>query len=259
MINFRRAGNGENVVLLHGLFGMGANLKSISRALSPNFSVYSIDLPDHGGSSWLSKRDLFIYAERLMSWLEEYNLNKCHLIGHSLGGKIAMQMALIDPARFYSLIIVDIAPVSYPIAHQNVFDAMQALSETKCVLRKGAISILEKYLDEAELIQFLSMSLRANEEGVYSWIFNYEGLRRDYPLLCMAPESTGAQYYGPSLFIRGQRSSFISNDNEPSVRKLFPESEILTVPGAGHWVHFDEPDRFNTVVLKFLFEISDMM
>ena len=170
-----------------------------------------------------------------------------------------MQMALIDPARFYSLVIVDIAPVSYPTSHQNVFDAMQELSETKCVSRKGANSILEKYRDEAELIQFLSMSLRANEEGVYSWILNYEGLRRDYSLLCMAPESTGTQYHGPSLFIRGERSSFISNINELSVRKLFPESEILTVPGACHWVHFDEPDRFNTIVLEFLFEVSDMM
>ena len=259
MINFRRAGNGENVLLLHGLFGMGANLKSISRALSPHFSVYSIDLPDHGGSSWLSKRDLRIYAEHLMGWLDEYNLHKCHLIGHSLGGKVAMQMALIDPARFCSLVIVDIAPISYPTSHQNVFDAMQDLWETKCISRKGANRVLEKHLDEAELIQFLSMSLRTNEEGVYSWILNYEGLRRDYPLLCLAPESTGAQYHGPSLFIRGQRSDFISSDNELSVRKLFPESEILTVPGAGHWVHFDEPDRFNRMVLEFLLEISDMI
>jgi len=259
MISFRRAGDGENVLLLHGLFGMGANLKSISRALSSYFSVYSVDLPDHGDSSWLSKRDLCIYAERLIAWLDENNLHTCHLIGHSLGGKIAMQMALIDPARFCSLIIVDIAPVSYPNSHQNVFDAMQELSETKCISRRGASKILEKHLDEVELIQFLSMSLRSNEEGIYSWILNYEGLRRDYPLLCLAPDSKGTQYHGPSLFVRGQRSSFISKNNELSVRKLFPKSEISTVAGAGHWVHFDEPDRFNAIVLKFLFEISDMM
>ena len=259
MISFRRAGDGENVLLLHGLFGMGANLKSISRALSSYFSVYSVDLPDHGDSSWLSKRDLCIYAERLITWLDENDLHTCHLIGHSLGGKIAMQMALIDPARFCSLIIVDIAPVSYPNSHQNVFDAMQELSETKCISRRGASKILEKHLDEVELIQFLSMSLRSNEEGIYSWILNYEGLRRDYPLLCLAPDSKGTQYHGPCLFVRGQRSSFISKNNELSVRKLFPKSEISTVAGAGHWVHFDEPDRFNGIVLNFFFEISDMM
>jgi len=259
MISFRRVGNGENVLLLHGLFGMGANLKSIAKALSSHFSVYTVDLPDHGSSSWLSKRDLCIYAEHLIAWLDENKLHTCHLVGHSLGGKIAMQMALIDPARFWSLISIDMAPVSYPNSHQNVFDVMEKLSEAKCISRKETNKILEKHLDEIELIQFLSMSLRNNEEGIYSWILNYEGLRRDYPLLCLAPDSKGAQYHGPSLFIRGQRSSFISKNNELSVRKLFPKSQISTVAGAGHWVHFDEPDRFNAIVLEFLFEISDMM
>ena len=96
MISFHQAGNGENVLLLHGLFEMGVNLKSISRALSPYFSVYSLDLPDHGGSSWLAVRDICIYAETLITWLDERNIDNCHLVGHSLGGKVAMQMALID-------------------------------------------------------------------------------------------------------------------------------------------------------------------
>ena len=153
MISFRQVGSGENVLLLHGLFGMGANLKSISRALCPHFSVYSVDLPDHGSSSWLSGRDIRIYA----------------------------------------------------------------------------------------------------------WILNYEGLRRDYPLLSLAPDSAGAQYHRPSLFVRGQKSSFISKESEGSIRKIFPESMILTVAGAGHWVHFDKPDQFNAIALKFLSEVSDIV
>ncbi len=259
MVSFSKAGNGPNVLLLHGLFGMGSNLKSVSRALSPYFSVYNVDLPDHGKSSWLSERDISIYAETLIEWLDEYGLNNCHLVGHSLGGKIAMKMALSESLRFDSMLIVDIAPVTYANTQQHIFHAMEKLLEASCTSRKNAQIILGKHLDELEIIQFLSMSLRKNEEGIYKWILNYEGLKRDYPLLCLAPESGGAQYHRPTLFVRGERSNFISRENEFSISKLFPNSKISNVLGAGHWVHYDQSDQFNAIVIKFLSENSDFV
>jgi len=247
----KQAGEGPAVILLHGLFGAGANLGILARALQEHFAVFSPDLPSHGRSGWLPKLDLPIMAECLRHWMDAQGLSAAHIVGHSLGGKVAMQLALQCPTRVRSLIVADIAPVQYAAHHALVFKALEAVVAGRCASREDATRLLASYLQEEAVIQFLLSSLQRDSEGIMRWRFDLAGIRDAYPALLAAPLA-GQSYAGPVLFIKGGASDYIQAEHWPAIRALFPAASIRVMPGCGHWLHVEKPQQFNGIVTRFL-------
>ncbi|MEZ5572559.1 MAG: alpha/beta fold hydrolase [Halioglobus sp.] len=247
----RRAGEGPAVVLLHGLFGSGGNLGALSRALQTEFSVYSVDLPGHGRSGWLLDPDLPAMADSVYRWMDGEGLARAHLVGHSLGGKVAMQFALQHGARADSLVVADIAPVSYMRHHDAVFTALAAVAAQQCRSRDEAAALLARHLREPGVAQFLLSSLQRDDNGVYRWRFDLSGLESGYAALLAAPEAEHA-YAGPVLFIKGGTSDYIQEQHWPAVQARFPNAAIKVMPDCGHWLHAEKPQQFNGIVRRFL-------
>ena len=249
-LHSRESGQGPEVLLLHGLFGQSANLRSVARALEPEFRVHGLDLPDHGQSLWLSDASLPAYATCVSDWMADQGIDHAHVIGHSLGGKVAMELALTTPAKVGRLVVADIAPVAYPRGHQAIIAALKAVQSSGCRSRADAEAILQDAIEDPGVIGYLRMSLRA-EAGVYQWRFNLEGLAAAYDRLGAAP-SDAEPFAGPSLFLRGAQSTYVLAEHEDTITCRFPASELVTIDPAGHWLHVDQPQAFNRRVRDFL-------
>lgn len=246
-----RVGSGPPVVLVHGLFGAGGNLGMVARSLQDRYEVHCVDLPNHGRSSWLDDASLEAMAESLDGWMQHHNLQSAVFLGHSLGGKVAMQLALTRPRKVEALVVADIAPVAYPSHHDSVFEALEAVAEAGCDSRPAAAAIMEQYLREPEVIQFLLMSLQRGEQGVYNWRFNLQGLKRNYSAVRVGLDSA-APYPGPVLFIKGGESSYIQESHRSHILALFPAARVKVMPASGHWLHAQHPSLFNGIVGRFL-------
>ena len=250
-LHFTRGGSGPPVVLLHGLFGAGGNLGALARALQESFAVYSLDLPNHGRSGWLEPADLPALADCLRHWMDEQQLPLASFVGHSLGGKVAMQLALEHSCRVAALVVADIAPVVYPPHHEAVFAALDAVVAGQCTSRGQAAELMAAHIEEEGVIQFLLMSLQRGADGIYHWRFNLEGIKTGYQAVRAAPLAEHT-YGGPVLFIKGGESDYILEQHRESILALFPAAQVKTMPGCGHWLHAQQPRLFNSIVSRFL-------
>jgi len=250
-LHFTRNGTGPPVVLLHGLFGAGGNLGALARALQESFEVYSVDLPNHGRSNWLEHADLSTLAACLRQWMDEQQLAHASFVGHSLGGKVAMQLALEHAGRVDALVVADIAPVVYPPHHDAVFAALDAVVAGQCTSRQRAAELMAAHIEEEGVIQFLLMSLQRGADGIYSWRFNLEGIKAGYQAVRAAPLAEQA-YGGPVLFIKGGDSNYILEEHRQSILNLYPRAKVKAMPGCGHWLHAQQPRLFNGIVSRFL-------
>ena len=248
----RVSGQGPDLVLLHGLFGQGTNLRSLARALEADFRVHCLDLPDHGRSPWLAKASLATYASAVLDWMDQHELTAAHILGHSLGGKVAMELALTEPGRIETLVVADMAPVTYAEHHQVILDALQQVAARGCQTRTEAEALLGDVIDDPGVVGYLLMSLaRGAERGIYQWRFNLAGLADAYGRLREAP-SEAVPFQGRTLFLKGSESAYIQASHEPEIQRRFPCSQLVTVNQAGHWLHIDQPDQFNGAVRGFL-------
>lgn len=244
-------GDGPPVVLLHGLFGSGNNLGSLARSLSDRFQVHSVDLPNHGRSGWAEQAGLAAMAQALLDWMHHHGLGSASLLGHSLGGKVAMELALGHPERVDSLVVADIAPVVYEPHHDEVFAGLAAVTASPCGSRQEAATRMEMHIEEPDVIQFLLTSLKRDEHGNYRWRFNLDGLRQNYTAVRDAPDLSGP-YRGPVLFIKGGDSDYIQESHRTHIMALFPQARLKVMPGCGHWLHAQHPRLFNSLVGRFL-------
>lgn len=254
-LHSRCAGEGSSVLVLHGLFGAGNNLGALARELQANYRTCLLDLPNHGRSAWLTEPDLPAMANEVLLWMDSQALQGVHLVGHSLGGKVAMQLALAHSERVLSLVVADIAPVAYEPRHQAVFAALKSVALSQCESREEAAALMHEYLQEEGVVQFLLASLRRDEDGIMQWRFDREGLEAGYKDLLAAPNSQST-YNGPVQFIKGADSDYITKENWPAVQALFPQAEIKVMAECGHWLHAQKPQLFNTTVARFLGEHS---
>lgn len=239
------------VLLLHGLFGAGSNLGALARDLQETYSVCMLDLPSHGRSQWLLDATLSAMTDAVIAWLDGQQLQRVHLVGHSLGGKVAMNLALMAPERVVSLVVADIAPVAYPHRHQAVFAALAAVVAARCDSREAASEVMARHLQEPDVIAFLLASLRRGQDGVMEWRFDREGLEKGYSHLIAAPEG-GGPYNGSVLFIKGGDSDYIREDHWPQIQARFPQASLKILAGCGHWLHAQKPQLFNATVTRFL-------
>lgn len=250
-LHFDKSGSGEPLVMMHGLFGSLENLGAISRILEDRYTLYRLDLRNHGRSPHGDTMSFADMAGDLLEFMDQQSLNKPQLFGHSLGGKVAMELACRHPERVAKLVVADIAPVSYPSHHNAILDGLASLQGERIDSRRQADERLAEFVPEAPIRQFILKSLERDEDGAFRWRLNVPAILHNYDDLRLAV-CDGCQYAGPTLFIRGEKSNYIAERNHPEIAAKFPNSDIATVAGASHWLHAERPQEVATLIRDFL-------
>lgn len=253
-LNYETSGNKDHpaVLLIHGIFGDLDNLKSISRALTDNYFVINIDVRNHGESPWTDTMSFPEMCQDIFALLDTLSLNIISVLGHSMGGKIAMEFALEFPERVKSLIVADIAPVAYEARHTTILDALESIDLSTVESRSDADKQLVHSIAEKGVRQFLLKNLH-KDDSAWTWRMNLESLRRNYETLIGEPASKD-QYNGPVMFIRGGESNYVQTKHKDAILARFPKAESKTIEGVGHWLHAEKPNVFNKIVARFLDE-----
>lgn len=246
----KSADSADTIVLIHGLFGDLDNLKSISRALQEAYHVVNIDLRNHGSSPWTKTMQLSEMAADVAALLATLKVEKAHILGHSLGGKVAMEFALEHPQQVRSLMIADIAPVAYDARHNSILSALESLELSQLTSRQDADRQLAEHIESAGVRMFLLKNLRKTENG-WAWRMNLAGLRACYADLIAAPTQQGS-FTKPVLFIRGGDSDYIQEQHREAITSRFSQVDLKTIAGTGHWLHAEKPTVFNGIVERFL-------
>lgn len=252
-LNYQTYGEGEPLYLLHGLFGSNRNWLSVARQLGTTEKIIAVDLRNHGESGHADSMDYTEMAGDIAALAQSLGHNRINLLGHSLGGKTGMAVALEYPQLLDKLIVADIAPVVYNPEHDKYVTAMQKLPVAELTSRTEASDLLASDIDDPNLRQFLLQNLIKDPATGYRWRLNLEGILRNYEKLRSFPaELQQRQFRGPSLFLAGARSSYVLPEYHAAIKKLFPGAEIVTIEGAGHWLHADKPEAVTGEVRKFL-------
>lgn len=242
------------IVAIHGLFGSLENLGMVTRQLKDDYSVYALDLPNHGRSSELQRASLSDMAAEIIAWMDSKNLHQAYFLGHSLGGKVSMELALKYPDRVKALIIADIAPVAYPPRHDDVFNAFSAVDLSQITTRKDADDVMKQFVPELSTRSFLLKNLKS-EKGVWSWRINLDALSKNYSQFIKANSEQLNPFLKPVLFLKGELSDYILPKYAEATLKLFPKAEVKIINGTNHWLHAEKPDSFVRLVKRFLSKI----
>lgn len=250
ILHAREAGEGPPVVLLHGLFGSARNLGTVQARLAARYRVLALDLRNHGDSPHEFGMDYATMAEDVRETLAARDALPAALIGHSMGGKVAMRLALAAPEAVTRLLVADIAPVAYPPGFGAYAAAMAGLSLHAGLTRPEADAALAPVIPEASVRTFLLQNLRLGEAP--SWRIGLSEIAAALPDIEGWSAPPGASYGGPTLFVSGEVSPYIQAEARPTIRTLFPAARFVTLRHAGHWLHADNPDGFVAVVQAFL-------
>ncbi|WP_113903371.1 MULTISPECIES: alpha/beta fold hydrolase [Brevibacterium] len=250
---------GPRIVFVHGLFGRGKNFTSIAKSLEPEYSSLLLDLPNHGESAWTDTFDYIELADSVAATIAEVTAaddRPVHLVGHSLGGKVAMVLALRHPELVDRLVVVDIAPTSGRASgeFEHLLSSLAALDLGAIGSRGEADEALRGPIPSDRVRGFLLQNLRTTPEG-YAWQPNLDLLRDSLPVIGSFPttEEIGAEPFDhPVLWMAGERSDYVAKDDLPAMRALFPRTTLLTVKDAGHWVHSEAPQTFVSALRIFL-------
>lgn len=240
-------GQGHPLILLHGLFGSADNWGSIARQLSAHYQVISVDLRNHGRSPHSDSQTYAEMADDLLAVLDALGLEQVHLLGHSLGGKVAMQFATRYPERLHTLMVVDMTMRAYADAHTHLIDAMLAVDPSQVHTRSEADKVLAASIGDVMVRQFLLTNL-VKIEGQLQWRINLPALKANYRDFQAA---VSAHFEKPSLFIRGAHSDYVQANDVADIQRHFARAEFVTLP-TGHWVHAEQPQPFIEAVARFL-------
>lgn len=245
-------GEGKPLLILHGFLGMSDNWKTLGSQYSKEgFQVHLIDQRNHGKSFWSDDFNYDLLAKDLVDYIEHHRLEKAAIIGHSMGGKTAMQFACSYAGLVEKLIVADIAPKFYPPHHQNIVDALNLLKLDELGSRSEAETELQRHLNERGIRQFLLKNLYWEEKGKLGWRFNLNVLSKKMEEI---GENIGSRssFNGPTLFLRGDRSEYIIASDETEIKYHFPGAIVQTIDNAGHWLHAENPKQFFEKSLIFL-------
>ncbi len=244
------------IVLLHGLFGKQDNLGLLKQQLMSHYSVITVDIRNHGLSEWHADMDYHAMSQDILALLQTLGLPKAHLIGHSMGGKVAMAMALTEPNRVASLVVADIAPVNYQEhRHLSVFAALTAVAETSTVTsRKAADELMSQHVSDPAVRQFLLKSF--SSENPTHWQFNLNTLKTHYSDIMGWPFAAEKHYAGATLFIKGGESDYLQAAHQMAIKAHFPNATARIMAGCGHWLHAEKPQLFNGIVERFLLQTN---
>ena len=251
-LNFKSLGSGFPLIILHGLLGSLDNWQSIAKHFSAHFQVFIIDQRNHGRSPHSKEFSYELLVNDLLEFMEQQNILQAHFIGHSMGGKVVMKLALEHPDKVARLIVVDVAPVEYEDRHSQVFKALFAVDLKTIETRQQAEAILRTHLgDDESTVQFLMKGLYRDDDNKFQWRFNVDALYEAYDEISSGI-SSGKPFEGETLFIKGEKSEYINAANFSDIIDLFPNNQLAEIPGSGHWVHADSPNEFIAAVDRFL-------
>ncbi|MFH1161124.1 MAG: alpha/beta fold hydrolase [bacterium] len=250
---FRSYGTGPPFVILHGLFGISDNWVTLGKKFGETFHVLIPDLRNHGQSPHSPRFDFPSIEEDILELIEQEAHSPVFLMGHSLGGRVVVNLALHHPRLISKLVIVDISLRKYPphAEHLELLKAMQDIKLNNVHSRTEVERQLQERVPSLKLRQFLLKNLYWREKGQLSWRLNLPAITENLPSIFEGGSVTGL-YPGPALFLRGGKSDFLLDEDIPEIHKQFPGSTVVTVEGASHWVHADNPGEFFRIVKAFL-------
>jgi pimeloyl-ACP methyl ester carboxylesterase len=251
-LDYTVVGAGPPIVILHGLFGSARNWSSFAKSLAETHRVYALDLRNHGASPWSPAMSYREMAEDVRDFMARHGLAGAAVLGHSMGGKTAMVLALDHGDMVGALCVVDIAPVPYGHTHLPFIAAMQAVDLTIATRRSQVDEQLKPSIEEPMLRSFLLQNL-VTTQGALAWRINLAALAANMDALTGFPAGIeGQDYGGPTLFVVGVNSEYVLSDHHGTIQQLFPAAEIHVIPEAGHWVHAEQPEALRARVKTFL-------
>ncbi len=246
--------SGPRVVFLHGLFGQGRNFTQIAKELAPDLRSVLVDLPNHGRSAWLDSTDYEVVADTVASLVRDRYSDDgpVHLVGHSMGGKVAMVLALRHPDLVDRLVVVDIAPVTSDGADEfeHLLDSLAALDLSAIERRADADEALAANVGDERVRGFLLQNLRRADDG-FGWQANLDLLRSELSTIAGFPDVQGT-FEHPVLWVAGEHSPYVRREYADAMRALFPTTRLVTIKGSGHWVHSEQPEAFVSTLRAFL-------
>lgn len=259
-LHFKQLGRGRPLVMLHGLFGSLDNWLGVAPKLAETFTLFLVDMRNHGHSPHAPEMNYSVMAADVAEFCDQHALDRASFVGHSMGGKAAMQFALDFPARVEKLVVVDIAPHASPLDHENIFKALLALDLGQFQSRGQMEDALAPDIPDLTVRRFLLKNLKlvpsrdvsaSSPSPNFEWRIPLEILFKNYANICAAIPHH-APFPGPALFLRGGKSHYVPENGLPEISKLFPQATIETIAGAGHWVHADNREEFLQRTLRFL-------
>lgn len=249
---FRQSGQGQPLIILHGLLGSSDNWFTLAKKFSETFSVYLVDQRNHGQSPHSEDFDYKVMTEDLEEFIHDHQLASPYIIGHSMGGKTAMNFAVKNPDKVDKLIVVDIVPKTYFVKHDRLIDGMEAIPLASISNRAEAESILSQFESDQGVRQFLLKNLSRDSEGKFFWKVNLPVLSKNLQLIGTDLEYPGS-FDGPSLFVRGSKSDYYKPGDEDLIKSKFTNARFAVLD-TGHWVQAEKPMEFAETVLSFLNE-----
>jgi esterase len=247
---YREYGQGKPVLILHGLMGFSDNWQTIAKTLAQDHLVITPDLRNHGRSPHHHNHSYPLMADDIKHLMESLWMFSASVVGHSMGGKVAMHLALHHPDAVDRLVVVDIEPGQAEDNHSGIFDALLSMDLSKMASRQDAEAYLSDRIRDYGTRQFLLKNITREEDGSFSWKMNLPTLWKNYPNILAAVN--GEPFRKPTLFVRGGRSDYIKEQEWPLVKALFPAAELVTIPDAGHWVHAEKPAELLHILKNFL-------
>jgi len=254
LLNYQQQGSGEHLILIHGLFGSLENLNMVAKVLAQNYCVTSVDVRNHGQSFHENDMAYSSLAQDVVYLLDHLSIEQAYVLGHSMGGKIAIELALTFPDRVKKLIVADISPVQYPAHHTKIIEGLKAIDLTQVNKRSDADKQLAPYVDNIGVRQFLLRNMVANPEAKdskFSFKCSLEFIASCYQQI-MEGYQGDERYDKPTLFIKGGDSDYIQLAHKQIINKILPSSTVKIIQGAGHWLHAEKTTAFNKIVSDFL-------
>lgn len=250
-LNFKTFGQGQPLIILHGLLGSLDNWQTLGKQFAEHYSVFIIDQRNHGRSPHSEAFSYPILADDLAAFMDENFISSAHILGHSMGGKTAMYFAMKYPDKVDKLIVADIAPVKYPEGHKVIFDALFSVDLKNVENRNEIDDQLKKTIPQFGVRQFLMKGLTRNEDRELTWKFNLKDLWANYTKILDTFE-TDEEFDHKTLFIKGANSDYILDEYHDDILKYFPEASFATIENAGHWLHAEKPKVFYEIAIAFL-------
>lgn len=235
------------LMIVHGLFGSARNWNVIAKRMSETRTVIAPDMRNHGASFWNNAHSYPDMAGDLSEVIKAHG-GTVDLVGHSMGGKAAMTLALTEPTQVARLLVADIAPVSYTHSQQQFIDAMRAVDLTKVTRRADAVAQLAQHIDDKTLQSFFTQSLNVKEQR---WHYNLDALERDMHLILGFPDLSGT-YDGLTLFLSGANSDYVKTEHRPKIKSHFTNAKFAKIQDSGHWLHAEQPRAFEASLKAFL-------
>lgn len=250
LLNYKSIGEGQPLIILHGLFGSLDNWLTLGKRYAEKHQVILVDQRNHGKSFHDGAFDYTLMAQDLDALIEHMNLENPILLGHSMGGKTVMQYTAFHPEKVHKLIVADIGPKYYPVHHETIIKALKSVPVKTLQSREEAEELLLKDIQDFGTRSFLLKNLKRTPEG-FDWKMNLEGISANI-------EEVGKplDYYLPielpTLFIYGGKSNYILEEDKEDIYEIFPQAEFTSIPDSGHWLHADNPDKFFQLTSQFL-------